>query len=91
MLNISPNRVKGLKHVLARWFLGMPRRTAKGRHEMAEPPTAPGSECVNDGPDTTTSSASRDDESFPFPRNLRHHHGKSDSDPPPSWWRKFSL
>ena len=29
--------------------------------------------------------ASRDDdESFPFPHHLRHRHGKSDSEPPPS-------
>ena len=34
--------------------------------------------------------ASRDDdESFPFPHHLRHRHGKSDSDPPPSWWGDF--
>ena len=34
--------------------------------------------------------ASRDDdESFPFPHHLRHRHGKSDSEPPPSWWGDF--
>ncbi len=91
MLNILPNRMKRLKHVLARGLLAIPWRTEAGRHEMAKPPTATGLGFVDDGPATATSIASRDDdESFPFPQDLRHRYGKSDSDPRPSWWRKFS-
>ena len=60
------------------------------RDGTAKPPAATESELVDDGPGTDTSMASRhDDESFPFPPNIRHRHGKSDSDPPPSWWSNF--
>ena len=90
MLKILPYWIKGLKHVLARWLLAIPWRAEAGRHGMAKPPTATGSGFVDDGPATATSIASRDDdESFPFPQDLRHRYGKSDSDPRPSWWRKF--
>ncbi len=89
MLNILPYRIKELKHVLARWRLAIPWRTEAGRHEMAKPPTATGLGFVDDGPATATSMASRDDdESSPFPPNIRHRRGESDSDPPPSWWKK---
>ncbi len=60
------------------------------RYGTAKPPPAIGSGFVDDGPGTDTSGASRDDdESFPFPPNIRHRRGKSDSDPPPSWWGVF--
>ncbi len=92
MLNILPYRIKELKHVLARWFLTIPWRGGAGRQGVAKPPTATGSEFVDDGPETDTSMASRDDdESSPFPPNIRHRHGKSDSDSPPPWGKKFSL
>ncbi len=92
MLNILPHRIKGLKHVLAQWFLAMPRRANASRDEMAKPPTATGSEFVDDGPGTDTSITSRDDDrSSPFPPGIRHRHGKSDSDPPPPWWKHFTL
>ncbi len=88
MLNILSYRIKGLKHVWARWRLAIPWRAEAGRHGVAKPPTATGSEFVDDGPGTDTSMASRDDdESSPFPQGLGHRHGKSDSDPPPPWWR----
>ena len=91
MLNILPYRIKGLKHVWARWRLAIPWRAEAGRHGMAKPPTATGSGFVDDGPGTDTSIASQDDDgSSPFPPN-RHRRGKSDSDPSPSWWRNFSL
>ena len=92
MLNILPHWIKVLKHVLVRWFLAIPWRGGAGRHKMAKPPPAPGSEFVDDGSGTDTSIAGRDDdESSPFPPNIRHRHGKSDSDLPPPWWKKFSL
>jgi hypothetical protein len=85
MLKILPYWIKGLKHVLARWLLAKSWRAEAGRHGMAKPTSATGSGF------TATSIASRDDdESFPFPQDLRHRYGKSDSDPPPSWWSKFS-
>ena len=88
MLNILPYRIKGLKHVLVRGLLAIPWRAEAGRHEMAKPPTATGLGFVHDGPATATSIASRgDDGSYPFSRNIRHRRGKSDSAPPPSWWR----
>ncbi len=89
MLNILPHWIKVLKRVLGRWFLAMPRRADASRDEAAKPPTATGSEFVDDSPGTDTSMASRDDdESSPFPPNIRHHRSEDDSDPPPSWWRK---
>jgi hypothetical protein len=92
VLNSLPYGIKGLKYHLARWFLAIPWHAEAGRHGMAKPPTATGSEFMDDGPGADTSMASRDDdESSPFPPNIRHRHGKSDSDPPPSWWRHFSL
>ncbi len=92
MLNILPHRIKGLKHVLARWLPAIPWRAEAGRHGMAKPPPAVGSRFVDDGPGIDTSIASRDDdESFPFPPNIRHRRGKSDGDLRPSWWRKSSL
>ena len=62
MLNILPNRIKVLKHVWARWRLAIPWRAEAGRHGMAKPPTATGSELVDDGPGNDTSIASRDDD-----------------------------
>ena len=60
------------------------------RGGTAIPPTVTGAEFVDDGLGTDTSMASRDDdEPFPFPPGIRHRHGKSDSDPPPSWWSNF--
>jgi hypothetical protein len=92
MLNILPYRIKVLKRVLARWFLAIPWRGGAGRQGVAKPPTATGSEFVDDDPGTDTSMASRDDdESSSFPPNIRHRRGKNGSDPPPRWWRKFSL
>ncbi len=89
VLNNLPHGIKGLKRVLARWFLAIPWRADASRDETAKPPPATGSGFVDDGPGTDTSMASRDDdESSPFSGNIRHRRGKSDSDPPPSWWRK---
>jgi hypothetical protein len=92
VLNILPHWIKVLKRVLARWFLAMPWHAEAGRHGMAKPPTATGSGFVDDGPGTDTSIASQDDDgSSPFPPGIRHRHGKSDSDPPPPWWKHFTL
>ncbi len=89
MMNILPYRIKGLKHVLARWLLAIPWRAEAGRHGVAKPPTATGSEFVDDGPGPDTSMASRDDdESSPFPPNIRHRRSEDDGAPQPSWWRK---
>ena len=88
MLNILPYRIRGLKHVLARWRLAIPWRGGADRQGVAKPPSATGSEFVDDGPGTDTSMASRDDdESSSFPPNIRHRRSKSDSDPPPPWWK----
>ncbi len=90
--NILPYWIKGLNHVLARWRLAIPWRAEAGRHGMAKAPTATGSGLVDDGPGIDTSMASRDDdESSPFPPNIRHRHSEDDGAPQPSWWRKPSL
>ncbi len=92
MLNNLPHRIKGLKRVLARWFLAMQRLADGSRDETAKPPAATESGFVDGGPGTETSIASRDDDgSSPFPPSIRHRHGKSDSGPPPPWWRHFTL
>ena len=92
MLNILPYRIKVLKRVLARWFLAIPWRGGAGRQGVAKPPSATGSEFVDDGPGTDTSMASRDDdESSSFPQNIRHRRSEDDGAPQPSWWRKPSL
>ena len=92
MLNILPYRIRGLKHVLARWRLAIPWRGGAGRQGVAKPPSATGSEFVDDGPGTDTSMASRDDDgSSPFPPNIRHRRSEDDGAPQPSWWKKSSL
>ena len=64
--------------------------TDASRDGTAKPPTATGSGFVDDGPGTDTGIASRDDdESFPFPPNIRHRHSEDDGAPQPCGSRKF--
>ena len=60
------------------------------RDGAAKPPAVTGAEFLDDSPATVTSIANwDDDESFPFPPNIRHRHSEDDGAPQPSWWGDF--